>query len=1065
MTDQQPQAGSRRARTPLFSAAALCGALVALATPGQSQETAPTASAEPEAVFESLDVSLEGKFLVGPGATWKYFPGTREPSEGLDWTRAGFETSDWQTGASPFGFGEGEFATTIEEFGTGATSVYLRYELTLEDPDVFESMEMTVLVDDAFVLYVNGIEDKRRGVGKPEQREAFDAVASRDRDLTKLPPTKVDLTGKLVAGANVIAIQAFVFPEDAAYFSATPVAIGRFAITEQSEHERYETLQQHLNENFVDDPALAVYSAYLAGRHHQRLGHLQGAAEWYDRATRIGARFDAPWKRLVECARAKSSPTEIEALLYERLEEPGVSRVARDLWAELSIEELGRSPIEVLELAPEHSNADSGTLADVLWVGRTLAKEGAIRIDCGAKQAGEIEGVAWGRDRFYREESEIRERTADDSSVGISARVRMFKDRLDAIEPAYRVPLPNGPYEVRLWFTRDTGKVQKGTAFFDVFLEGARVLSRFNAAEEPMAQRFPVTVTDGNLDLELIAQVERDEALAVATPDVLAPWLAGIEIRAIDDETFGASAADWAESTGGSQAYPLVQLARSSLSRGERDAALDVLETAEMLADFRREDRAVLAALRDASLPKVTSVAMIDDLIERRPEDCETWLSSGSVSADDPSLATYFEGRTHQVAGRFEQALGAFESLMMDAGADPLPYLRMAECLTAIELGSEAADVLDIGLESGVQPDEAYLSLWIPLQLGARGRDAWDVVRDLASYDVDEDLVVVPVSDESPQTWRFTTIEPPATIWSRESYDVSEWDQGPGMIGSGSPVASRVGSHWNTSSVFARRNFALPDASLLYPHLLVFSDDAAEVYLNGVSVSRVSVSSFSYVRMPLRGVLTHDAAIRSATTGLKAGNNTLGLYGINVSGASAVDAGVVQPIGELVWVERQLREKGAVRLNCGGPAVTTQDGKEWSKDRFYGWGLPGEIEDEQQPLEIIGTPDAALFETNRWFHPDVSETWYQIPVPNGRYRVRLHFAEIGKDELEAGKRVFDVTVEGDTVLERYDPVERVGYATVDVHEFEAEVRDGWLDLRANDSKLKSFFSAIEVEKL
>ena len=60
----------------------------------------------------------------------------------------------------------------------------------------------------------------------------------------------------------------------------------------------------------------------------------------------------------------------------------------------------------------------------------------------------------------------------------------------------------------------------------------------------------------------------------------------------------------------------------------------------------------------------------------------------------------------------------------------------------------------------------------------------------------------------------------------------------------------------------------------------------------------------------------------------------------------------------------------------------------------------------------------------------------------GRYRVTLHFVEWSHDR--PGRRIFDVLLEGSTVLESSSPL-RSGFATL-AGPFEVEVTDGALDI-------------------
>ncbi len=143
---------------------------------------------------------------------------------------------------------------------------------------------------------------------------------------------------------------------------------------------------------------------------------------------------------------------------------------------------------------------------------------------------------------------------------------------------------------------------------------------------------------------------------------------------------------------------------------------------------------------------------------------------------------------------------------------------------------------------------------------------------------------------------------------------------------------------------------------------------------------------------------------------------------------------------------------------------------EWGEDRFYlsGYRFFGDLHSRAgAPFteEIKGTEDASLHRTERFFIPAVAAhpAGYRIPLPKGRYRVFLHFAEIYLRE-GMGRRTFDVVLEGQTMLAGYEPG-KAGFATARREEMEVRVEDGFLDLefvaRTRDPKV----SAIEVRRI
>ena len=86
---------------------------------------------------------------------------------------------------------------------------------------------------------------------------------------------------------------------------------------------------------------------------------------------------------------------------------------------------------------------------------------------------------------------------------------------------------------------------------------------------------------------------------------------------------------------------------------------------------------------------------------------------------------------------------------------------------------------------------------------------------------------------------------------------------------------------------------------------------------------------------------------------------------------------------------------------------------------------------------------------------------FSIPVGNGAYRVRLHFAELNKDG--AGRRVFDVQLEGTTVLSQFDIWrEAGGINTAIVREFPVTINDGTITLDFIRQVENAKISAIEI---
>jgi hypothetical protein len=124
------------------------------------------------------------------------------------------------------------------------------------------------------------------------------------------------------------------------------------------------------------------------------------------------------------------------------------------------------------------------------------------------------------------------------------------------------------------------------------------------------------------------------------------------------------------------------------------------------------------------------------------------------------------------------------------------------------------------------------------------------------------------------------------------------------------------------------------------------------------------------------------------------------------------------------------------RVNAAGPALPSQDcGPDWSDDtassspyRNSGssvttWsGLP------TIDATVPATTPPAIFGSERWDGSTSPEMQWDFPVPAGRHvRVRLYFADRCSCTASAGSRVFDVVIDGMTMLDNWDANAAVGH--------------------------------------
>ena len=111
-------------------------------------------------------VSQEEIPLVSIGDSASYLvPG--DDSVDSIWFTSGFDDGSWSTGPSGFGFFQSPQADSFEQLtgtdvlgamaGAGAT-LYSRTEFDVDDPGIFESLELHMRYDDGFIAYLNGVQ-------------------------------------------------------------------------------------------------------------------------------------------------------------------------------------------------------------------------------------------------------------------------------------------------------------------------------------------------------------------------------------------------------------------------------------------------------------------------------------------------------------------------------------------------------------------------------------------------------------------------------------------------------------------------------------------------------------------------------------------------------------------------------------------------------------------------------------------------------------------------------------------------------------------------------------------
>jgi subtilisin family serine protease len=144
--------------------------------------------------------------------------------------------------------------------------------------------------------------------------------------------------------------------------------------------------------------------------------------------------------------------------------------------------------------------------------------------------------------------------------------------------------------------------------------------------------------------------------------------------------------------------------------------------------------------------------------------------------------------------------------------------------------------------------------------------------------------------------------------------------------------------------------------------------------------------------------------------------------------------------------------KYQVGVDAGGAAFTDATGFAWAADHAAGdgaWGYEGKDKTTSSTAAIAGTEDDALFQSQRTT-PGTDLTYTFPDAPKGTYDVDLGFAET--QQVDPGKRVFDVLVDGELTQYAYDTAGTVGRNAADWHHVVVQHDGGPLSVELRGGK-------------
>lgn len=150
------------------------------------------------------------------------------------------------------------------------------------------------------------------------------------------------------------------------------------------------------------------------------------------------------------------------------------------------------------------------------------------------------------------------------------------------------------------------------------------------------------------------------------------------------------------------------------------------------------------------------------------------------------------------------------------------------------------------------------------------------------------------------------------------------------------------------------------------------------------------------------------------------------------------------------------------RLNAGGAAYTDASGNVWQADSGFASGGTTHYNPKLAPLS---TQDKFLFQSSRYDNDPATNIRYELPVPDGHYRVSIHAME-SWDEFVPGQRVFDVRLEGQLALDDFDMLAaNPQWATPHTRSFDVDVTDGAVSVELTEEVWYPTLSALEVVQI
>ena len=152
----------------------------------------------------NTEISFVDSVIIPDNSTWRFMRGNNNPPG--SWRELDFDDSDWESGPTGIGYGDGDDRTELNDMRNSYLTVFCRKTFEVDDPSELDSVVLSVSFDDGFVAYLNSEEVGRvnmAGGNVDNDTEANGTVGDApDEDNAEITIPVAALN----AGQNVLAV-------------------------------------------------------------------------------------------------------------------------------------------------------------------------------------------------------------------------------------------------------------------------------------------------------------------------------------------------------------------------------------------------------------------------------------------------------------------------------------------------------------------------------------------------------------------------------------------------------------------------------------------------------------------------------------------------------------------------------------------------------------------------------------------------------------------------------------------------------------------------------------------